>query len=125
MPPSAPFDYGAWFETLSPDTKVFLLSPRDKVTIGFGAFSCDWCQEVLDFRKDILSHDAQEFHQFLKTNQYEYLVLSGPMDFRYLSQQYGNETEKLLYGKYQEILGSGRFTPAYQKENLFVALRVN
>jgi hypothetical protein len=125
MPAQAGFEYGAWFNTLEPNTKVFLFSPRDKVTIGFGAFSCDWCQEIIDFRRDILSHNAEELYTFLKANGYQFLVISGPMDYRYLNKQYGEETEGLINQKYQEILNSGLFTPVHQVENWMLVLAVN
>lgn len=123
--PAEPYEYAAWFSSIPLNTKVFLYSPRDKLTIGFGAFSCDWCQEVLDFRKKILDKDARELHTFLTEEGYEYFLLNGRMDSKYFNKDYGNETEQLLSQRYNEIINSSLFTPVYQKENMFVVFKVN
>lgn len=119
-----PWEYGAWFGTLPPDTKVFLYSPRDKLTIGYNAFSCIWCAEVVEFRKDILNKDVQQLHTFLKTQRYEYLLINGNMEVKYLLSQYGEETQSLLQQRYDEIQKSGLFTPAYYKEGVFLVMKV-
>ena len=119
--PGAPFEYGSWFSTLEPNTKVFLYSPRDKLTIGYGAYSCAWCQNILDFREKILEKDAMMLHSFLRSQKYEYLVLNQAMDAKYLGRD-GNM--ELLQQRYNEILQSGLFVPAYQKEDIFIVLRI-
>lgn len=119
-------EYGRWFATLPPNTPVFLYSPRDKITIGFGKYSCEWCQEVIDFREKILSKDISELYNFLKEHDYEYFVINGRMDYRYYSILYGEEEAKLLLPqRYDEIFSSGLFTPVYQKENAYVMFKVN
>ncbi len=120
-----PWEYAAWFNTLPANAKVFLYSPRDKLVIGFGKYSCLWCEEVLDFRDKIIDQDAAALHSFLKQQGYEYLVINGRMDSKYFSKTFGeNATSTLLPQRYNEILNSGKFAPVYQKENLFLALRV-
>ncbi len=120
-----PWEYGAWFETLPLGTKVFLYSPRDKLTIGYNAFSCAWCAEVVNFRKDILHQDGRELHSFLKLNGYEYLLINGNMDSKYFRGQFGeNETASLLPRRYEEIQTSGLFTPEYYKEGMFLVMKV-
>ncbi len=124
--PAEPFEYGAWFKSIPPNTPVFLYAPRDKVTIGFGGFSCEWCQEVRDFRKEILHKDAKQLHNFLKSQGYQYLIINPRMDAKYLAGPFGeNETKELLPQRYNEIINSGLFTPVYQKENLFIVFKVN
>lgn len=123
--PGEVFEYAVWFKTLPPDTTVFLYSPRDKIVIGLGKYSCLWCEEVLDFRNQIIYQDADALHTFLKSQGYEYLVLNGRMDSRYFGKTFGeNATTTLLPQRYNEILNSRKFVPVYQKENLFLALRV-
>jgi len=120
-----PWEYGTWFNTLPPDTKVFLYSPRDKLTIGYGAFSCIWCSEVVEFRKDILHKDVRDLHSFLISNHYEYLVINGNMDTKYFRKQFGdNETAALLPQRYYEIQNFEAFRPAYYKEGMFLVLHV-
>lgn len=121
-----PFQYGQWFESIPKNTNVFLYSPRDKLTIGFGAFSCLWCQSVVDFRNSVWGYNAEELHTFLRNEEYEFFIINPRMDFKYFSSQMGeNGTEDDLKQKYDEIIESGLFTPVYQAENSFIVLRVN
>src|SRR3989338_1060845 len=125
--PAEPFEYGLWFESIPPNTPVFLYAPRDKVVIGFGGYSCDWCQDLKDFRADILHTDAKQLHSFLKREGYQYVIINPRMDARYLAGPFGeNETNTLLPQRYNEIINSGSlFTPVYQKDNLFLVFKVN
>lgn len=118
--PSTPFKYGDWFGTLEPNTAVFLYSPRDKLTIGYGAFSCIWCKEVLDFRKDQLDKDVEQLYSFLKSQKYEYLVLNPGMDAHYLGR---NNKLDLLQQRYDEILQSNLFIPIHQEKDVFFVLK--
>ena len=123
--PAEAFEYGNWFKTLPPETKVFLYAPRDKVVVGFGKFACAWCDDVLYFRQDILNRNATELYDFLKERQYEYLLINGRMDSKYFAKTFGeNDTAVLLPKRYEEIFGSGLFLPTYQKEGIFIALRL-
>ncbi len=120
-----PFEYAAWFHSVPLNTKVFLYVPRDKLVIGLGGESCLWCQEVIDFRKDILHQDAVSLHTFLKQQGYEYIILNGNMDRKMFTSQFGvNETEKMLPQRYDEIQKSSLFKSAYYKENMFLVLKV-
>jgi hypothetical protein len=124
--PQEPFEYGAWFNSVPDDTRVFLYAPRDKIVTGYGKKGCLWCQETIDFRNNALYLSAQDIYDFLKNNKYEYFIINGRMDFKYFSSKFGdNTTNQILPGKYQEILGSGLFTPVHQVENNFIVLKVN
>ena len=121
--PAEAQEYAAWFSTLPLNTKVFLYSPRDKLTIGYNAFSCDWCQEILDFREVVLEKDAGELKQFLRSQDYKYLVINGRMDFKYFSGQFGEEKAKeLLPLRYAEIQQA--FPMVYQKGDLLAVFEV-
>ncbi|MBI2668952.1 hypothetical protein HYX14_03860 [Candidatus Woesearchaeota archaeon] len=121
-----PFEYGQWFATIPPNTPVFLYAPRDKLVIGYNAYTCVWCEDITAFRKTILEKDAKELHSFLASHQYEYLILNGAMDRKYFMGGFGeNKTNELLPRRYEEIQKSGLFTPVYYKENLFLVLKVN
>ena len=115
--------YGEWFKTIPDDTKVFMYSPRPKIVVGFGKFSCNWCQDEIDFRETILSKGALELHSFLQSKGYEYLILNFGMDLRQFNKGF-NISEEELKEKYQDIINSGLFPSAYQKDNLFVVLKV-
>lgn len=119
------FEYGNFFETLPNNAKVFMYAPRPKIVIGFGKFSCNWCQDELDLREDIINKNAETLHRFLKEKNYEYLLLAPNMDFAQLGKKFGDDKVKILLPqRYDEILKSGLFSPVYQKENLLVGLRV-
>ncbi|MEK6969609.1 MAG: hypothetical protein AABW48_04230 [Nanoarchaeota archaeon] len=125
MTAQEPLEYGALFDTLPVNTKVFLYSPRDKLVIGFGKFSCDWCQEVISFRGDILNKNAQELYSFLKINNYEYFIINGPMDYKYFKGPFTEEkTKELLPKRYEEIMGSGLFTPIQQVGDRIILFKV-
>jgi hypothetical protein len=121
--PQEAFEYGAWFETIPVNSKVFLYAPRDKAVIGFGGFSCLWCENVRDFRKDIIHRNADELYLFLKENEYEYFIINPRMDQKYLSR-IERFTQGLLDQRYKEIVESGHFDLAYQNEGVFAVLKV-
>lgn len=126
--PSEPFEYGAWFKTIPLNSNVFLYSPRDKLTIGLGGFSCDWCQEIYDFRRVILYKNASELYSFLRNNDYDYLLINGMMDSKYFNSpsQFGvNKTQSLLPKRYDEIMNFPLFVPIYHIENRFIVFKVN
>lgn len=118
------YEYGAWFDIIPDNTNVFLYAPRDKIVIGFGKNSCDWCQDNINFRKNILDRDATELYTFLKEHHYEYIILSPREDIRYFKSQYENKTQDLLTQRYNEIIYSGLFTLVYQKEGSFVVFKL-
>ena len=124
--PTQAWEYGKMIQSLPLNSHVFLYAPRGKLVIGLGGYSCEWCAQDYAFRKDIIHRTGEELHTFLKQEGYEYLVLNGQMDAKYLGKVFGqNETEGLLPQRYQEILSSGKFTPVFEKQNEFVLLKVN
>ncbi len=118
-------EYGNWFQTINPGTKVFLYSPRDKIVIGLGGHSCLWCQEVIDFRKNITQRNAKEIHTFLKQNNYEYFIINMRMEMKYFLPESSNEEkQKIIQQKYQEILSSTLFIPIHQPQQHYAMLKV-
>ncbi len=122
--PAMAMDYARWFSTVPDNTPVFLYSPRDKLVIGFGGFTCLWCQDVIDFRENIVNASADELYQFLKRNNYQYLIISGPMDLRYFERTYNVENSSaVLTKKYGDIEKTGLFIPVHREET-FIALKI-
>ncbi len=120
-----PFLYGELFKQLPLNSKVFLYAPRDKVVFGYGMFSCAWCKEVIDFRKDILNRNQEELYSFLKREEYQYFMINKNMDYKYLSGKFGEEEVKaILPVRYQEFLSSPKLVPIYSNENV-VLFKVN
>lgn len=75
----------SWLSGLPTDTKVFALCPErprnkelpgfeDAKVIGYGAFSCGWCQDVIDYREIAFNQTPEDFHTWLKDNKYEYVT---------------------------------------------------
>jgi hypothetical protein len=122
---SEPVEYASWFKTVPDNTKVFLYAPRDKLTIGFGKFSCIWCDDEIKFRDDIINKNAEEIHSFLKSKDYQYFIINPRMDTRDLGGVFGlNKTNTVLQQRYNEFAESGLFEIAHQKQNMFAVLRV-
>ncbi|MBR9699263.1 hypothetical protein GOV09_02310 [Candidatus Woesearchaeota archaeon] len=102
-----------WLGQLPVGTKVFAYS-YDEHLIGMDKFSCLWCDDVVAFRKEILYKNASELSQFLKENEYEYLVVDGS-SFNFLSRTFGeNVTQELLSQRIEEIGTSPQFPVAFQ-----------
>ncbi len=120
-----PFMYGELFKQLPLNSNVFLYAPRDKLVIGYGMFSCIWCKEVIEFRKDILHKNYDELYPFLKRNNYEYFLINKNMDYDDLHKRFGEEeTKTLLPERYKEFLTSSKLMPIYSDENV-VLFKVN
>ena len=120
-----PFLYGELFKGIPLDSKVFLYAPRDKLVFGYGLFSCSWCQEVKDIRKEIIYKNHDELYSFLIRNDYEYFMINKNMDYKYLSDKFGEEeVKKMLPVRYQEFLTSPKLVPIYSNENV-VLFKVN
>lgn len=120
-----PFLYGEIFKQLPLNSNLFLYAPRDKLAIGYGMFSCLWCEDVIEFRKDILNRDHDQLYAFLKQNNYDYFLINKNMDYDDLHKKFGEEeTMKLLPIRYQEFLSSTKLTPVYSDENI-VVFKVN
>ncbi|HLD72451.1 MAG TPA: hypothetical protein VJA23_02610 [Candidatus Nanoarchaeia archaeon] len=117
------FEYGAWFKTIPPDSKVFLYSVKQKIVIGFGGNSCSWCEDELIFKENILDQSIPELYTFLKSKQYEYLIINPTIDYQKFKGKYGEEETKIkLSQRYKEIESSGLFQMVYQKG--FIVLKI-
>ena len=100
-----------WLKSLPSGTAVF--SFEDTAFIqSFDKYSCDWCPEIREFRKDIGNKSAQEIHSFLKSNNYEYIY----MDFRYAQRAGENKTGEQL----KELSESGLFLPGHQASGVII-----
>ncbi|MDO8510532.1 MAG: hypothetical protein Q7S55_00040 [Nanoarchaeota archaeon] len=120
-----PFLYGELFKQIPLNSKVFLYAPRDKLAIGYGMFSCIWCEEIIEFRKDILHENFDTLYSFLKRNEYEYFLINKNMDYDDLSKKFGEEDVKtLLPERYKEFLTSTKLTPIYSDETV-ILFKVN
>lgn len=120
-----PVEYANWFNSVPLNTKVFLYAPRDKVVLGLGGYSCLWCEDVLSFRDVILDQNVSVFYSFLKSQDYEYVILNGNMDSKYFKSKFGeNKTNELLPKRYEEIFNSGKFMLVHKNDKGLLVLKV-
>jgi len=101
-------------ENLPSDTKVFSFVHGSTI-IGMDKFICIWCEDIRTFQKEGVNESASETHSFLKSKDYNYLIIEGKF-----AQKYGvNETNEKLNG----LLSSGLFKPTHSAGG-FVLLQV-
>jgi hypothetical protein len=111
-----------WLNTLKDETKVFLLSPiDDSIIMGYDVYSCSWCIDVVNFRKNIINYyNANELYNFLKGNEYEYMVISG-VSIREIGNIYGeNITNQYFQNLYSGLQNEARFIPVYQTPSTII-----
>tara|TARA_B100000315_G_C14562825_1_gene581382 strand:- start:1418 stop:1954 length:537 start_codon:yes stop_codon:yes gene_type:complete len=98
-------------DNIPANTKVFSFVV-DGPTIGMDKFICFWCDDIKEFKTTGANQTAEEIHSFLKSRDYEYLVIDG----RY-AQKYGaDETNTKL----QELAESGLFRPIFQSQGAVI-----
>ena len=101
-------------EGLPPDTKVFSFVHGSTI-IGMDKFICSWCEDIRTFQKEGVNESASETHSFLKSKDYDYLIIEG----KFAQKQGINETNIKL----NELLSSGLFKPTHSAGG-FVLLQV-
>ncbi|MBW2989036.1 hypothetical protein KY358_01825 [Candidatus Woesearchaeota archaeon] len=94
-------------QNLPVNTEVFTFSRRHVVRIhGLDMYSCDWCSDIIEFRKDTINRTSEDIHAFLKRNDYRYAII----DAHYAEEFGANETNSLI----SSLTSSGLFAPAHQ-----------
>jgi hypothetical protein len=102
-----------WLKSLPANTRVF--GTNDGAVIGMDKYTCGWCKEVNEFKKELIGKDGNDVYTWLKSNGYEYTIL-GQQEI----VNYGfNETNALL----QRIIATQKFQLVKQTETT-VVLRV-
>ncbi len=108
-----------WLNSLPVDTPVFTYS-FDSTIIGLDKFSCYWCDSVINFRKDLLYKNASEVYNFLKGENYRYLIIDG-MAYKKLGGEFGeNETNSILPKRLEEINSFGKFQIVHQTKGAVI-----
>jgi len=110
-----------WLKGLPANTNVFAYVPDDDATIiGLDKFSCSWCEDVVNYRLTLLDRDTEELYNWLKSKEYEYLVIGG-MSYKYFSKEVGeNKTTALLPKITEEIATSNLFEMVYQNNGAII-----
>lgn len=101
-------------DNIPPQTRVFTFS-NDGVIIGFDKFVCHWCGDVKEFQKKGFNGTAQDTYNWLKSRNYEYVVIDGQSARKFGVEETNN--------KVQNMLSFGKFSLTYQT-NGFLLLRV-
>jgi len=95
-----------------PSTKIFATSEGGSYyVLGLDHKSCDWCNEVIEFRSQLPNKSPAEISQWLKKNEYEYIIY----DNEYYTYQDPNGKQKI-----NELIESGLFGVAYTQENIVI-----
>jgi len=102
-------------ENLPVNTKVVPMTSASGHIIGLDMFTCVWCEEEQEFYKTNINKSANEIHNWVKKNKYDYALF----DMSYIEKFGINETQI----KINSLLESNGFDVAYQDKG-FVLLRV-
>ena len=98
-------------DNLPKNSNVFAFSHDDPV-IGSDMFSCRWCSDVLEYRKTGFNDSSQETYNWLKAQNYEYLIIDGRS-----AQTFGAEETNT---KLQELIQSGLFQVVLQNQGAVI-----
>ena len=101
---------------LGQNIPIFTLTDSgDSWVIGFDQYNCAWCKDEIDFKKTAINQTPQVIHDFVKSKNYQYLIIDGVT-----AKKYGiNETNVLV----QNLAASGLFGGVYQNNGM-ILLRV-
>ncbi len=102
-----------WLTNLPTNTKVFT-NIDESFIIGMDKFSCAWCPEVIDFKKDFFSRSPKEISSFMKANGYRYVLINALEPTSTPGELVPNQT---IYDKEVELANSTLFVPAYVHMN--------
>jgi len=111
----------SWLTTLPDNTKVF--SYGGSPVIGFDKYSCVWCEDEFEFLENIGEKSQDEIYSFLKSRNYEYLLISGKA-IKHLGKKYGDEKATEMINDFISNISSSRYQEAYQVSGGGVILRV-
>jgi hypothetical protein len=118
-----------WLKTLPTNTKVFPYLTNhhyfnDRFVIGLDKYSCAWCDNIVEFRKDIINKNLDELYNFLKSENYEYIIISE-MSYKIIDDQISKEESKETIDRIlKEIRESSKFSKSYKTKDVEI-FRVN
>ena len=101
------------------NTKVFTFS-QDSTLIGFDKFSCYWCEDVIEYKKDPINKDLNELYSFLKRNEYEYIIIDGQAQRKFAKTYGENETVGFFTGLVNGMASSNSFNVAFQNNGAII-----
>jgi hypothetical protein len=101
-----------WFKDNIPSgTKVFTFS-NNALILGFDKFICHWCDDVKNYQKNGFNQTADENYNWLKKEQYEYIIIDGQA-----ARAFGaNETNNKIQG----FISSNKFKPVFNNNGMLM-----
>ena len=101
-----------WFKDNIPlGTKVFTFS-NNALILGFDKFICHWCDDVRNYQKNGFNQTADENYNWLKKEQYEYIIIDGQA-----ARIFGpNETNNKIQG----FISSNKFKPVFNNNGMLM-----
>ncbi|MBT4541079.1 phospholipid carrier-dependent glycosyltransferase [Candidatus Woesearchaeota archaeon] len=94
-----------WMQNNLPkNTKVMSYCGDWLDVTGYDKLQEGWIPEIEQFRKNVAGMDANDVHTFLKSNQYEYLIIDTQCLKKPYNSTFANE-------RIQQLMSSGLFNP--------------
>ncbi len=113
-----------YLKSLPVGTPVYSYAGKGEV-IGVDKFSCVWCADHVEFRKNILDTNAQELHAWLKQRKYEYLIFEvSTINVIAAQNKTQEEAIAIVNQKLNEMLDSKLFAPVQNINNGGVVMKV-
>ena len=98
-------------ENLEKNSPVFTFA-NDGVILGMDMYTCQWCDDIRDYKKSRFNETAEETHDWLKSKGYQYLIIDGQTFSKYGSNQ--------SIKKLQDITSSGLFNPVFNNDGAII-----
>jgi hypothetical protein len=98
-------------DNLPKNSNVFTFKNNGPI-IGMDMYTCHWCDDVSSYRQEGFNQTAQETYNWLKNNNYEYLIIDGQTARKFG----GEETNRKMQG----LTESGLFQPVLQNQGAVI-----
>lgn len=98
-------------EKLESNTPVFTYA-NDGALLGMDMYTCQWCDDVRDYKRTKFNETATDTYNWLKSKEYSYLIIDGQT-----VQRFGaNESNQ----KIKELAESGQFQAVFQNQGAVI-----
>jgi len=110
-------------DNLPIDSKVYSFYDAKRV-IGLDQFACSWCKDLRDYNEDSIENNMSVTYDWLKDNEYDYVVFSARYMQKYVPQYGEDSAAELLNTRISETVSmKEKFTLVHQGEG-FALFRV-
>jgi hypothetical protein len=98
-------------DNLPKNSRVFAYVNNGPI-IGMDMYTCHWCPDIINYKKQNFNESAQETYNWLKSKDYEYLIIDGQTVKKF---GFNSSNEKV-----QGLVSSGLFQPAFQNQGAMI-----